>query len=122
MNTELIRSPDGKRSVTREYVGSIHFGPELHRARFDGFELPFGANTIFGDIVWSPDGLHLLLAIFHATRSEQTPDSELVLVTFCESQQRVETRLREPKVIEILNVKNGEALVLVGDRQTCIAY
>lgn len=122
MNIESIRSPDGKLSVTREYIGSVRFGPDLHRARFDGFESPFGSEAVFGDIEWTPDGLHLVLVVFHATRSDQAPDSELVLVAVGESPAGVKSLVREAKVIELLKVDNGEVLALVGNQRRVIAY
>lgn len=122
MNGEQLSSPDGKRSVSLEYIGSVHFGPELYRAKFDGFELPFGPNTVYGDIRWSPDGVHLVLVIFHSSRSDQPPDSELVLVTFEEGTTKIESRIRKPEVIELVDTTSREAQVLVGNQRVTVRF
>lgn len=122
MNMDQLRSADGKRSVNLEYIGSMHFGPELYRASFVGFVLPFSANTVYGDIRWSPDGKHLVLIVFHSSRSDQTPESEFVVVTFKDGQARSESRIREPKVIELLEVTSSEAQVLVGNQRVPVSF
>lgn len=122
MNTEQIKSPDGTRSVELEYIGSVHFGPELYRATFHGFQLPFHIGTIYGDVRWSPDGTHLVMVVFHSTRSGQTPDSELVIVTFEEGAARVDSRIRAAKVIEVLDVCDSAAIVLVGNQRNTLAF